>query len=239
MSANLLLHPGKVHTFRDDLESFLHVLAWMMLRYVPADDFYQAADRGDDMTKFDQHSVRDGWFDRGGRAKSDALGAGTYPSPTFEPERDTPLFFLLQTLCKPFKSLYEKRLGDGARRKMKGSKSKHDEILDDLSDALRQREQNKDIECLESVTWFMSEMKKALGEEDWPTDDAADANLPIASSKQTDRQIQLHTSQLQYTQSQRAMSKAPSMNSKRARSPTREPSAKRRRGIPDASGPGI
>ncbi|KAF8554515.1 hypothetical protein OG21DRAFT_1394048, partial [Imleria badia] len=35
MSANLLQHPGKMHTLTDDLESFLHVLGWMMLRYVP------------------------------------------------------------------------------------------------------------------------------------------------------------------------------------------------------------
>jgi hypothetical protein len=36
MSANLLQHPGKMHTLTDDLESFLHVLGWMTLRYVPA-----------------------------------------------------------------------------------------------------------------------------------------------------------------------------------------------------------
>ncbi|KAF8548211.1 hypothetical protein OG21DRAFT_789751, partial [Imleria badia] len=60
MSANLLQYPGKMHTLKDDLESFLHVLAWMMLRYVPAGVFYDAADRGDDMVMFDEHSVREG-----------------------------------------------------------------------------------------------------------------------------------------------------------------------------------
>ncbi|KAF8547494.1 hypothetical protein OG21DRAFT_910639 [Imleria badia] len=35
--------------------SFLHVLAWMMLRYVPASDSYQAYDRGMGMKAFDQH----------------------------------------------------------------------------------------------------------------------------------------------------------------------------------------
>ncbi|KAF8132585.1 hypothetical protein EV363DRAFT_1449474 [Boletus edulis] len=50
--------PGKFHMVTDDLESFLHVLGWMTLRYVPAIDSYDAEDRSEDMGMFDQHSVR-------------------------------------------------------------------------------------------------------------------------------------------------------------------------------------
>ena len=83
MSANLLQHPGKLSTLADDLESFLHVLGWMTLRYVPAADSYEAEDRDDDMVVFGQHSVRKGRSDHGGHVKSLAFHAVGYPSSTF------------------------------------------------------------------------------------------------------------------------------------------------------------
>jgi len=58
MSANLLQYPGKMHMLTDDLESFLHVLGWMTLRYVPAIDSYSALRRGKDMAMFDEHEER-------------------------------------------------------------------------------------------------------------------------------------------------------------------------------------
>ena len=227
MSANLLQYPGKMHTLTDDLESFLHVLSWMMLRYVPAKDFYTAKRRGKDLSIFDEYYPEEGQGEEGGDDKARAFRAEDYPSPRFRPRCDTPLFDLLQDLSKPFKSLYGKHPRDA------WSKRNHKAKLEDL---IRQHE--SDIKCLQSATWFINEIKRALDEEPWPTNDAANVNLPIASANQTDRQMQLHTSQLQYTQSQWAMSKAPSMNSKRARSPTPESSVKRRRSTPDASGSG-
>ena len=35
MSARLLANPGKVHEISDDIESFVHVLRWMCLRFYP------------------------------------------------------------------------------------------------------------------------------------------------------------------------------------------------------------
>ena len=80
MSANLLQNPGKIHTFTDDLELFLHVLGWMTLRYVPAENSYQPLDRGIDMSMFDEHHWSEGHSEQGGNSKSNALGAKTYPS---------------------------------------------------------------------------------------------------------------------------------------------------------------
>ncbi|KAF8555778.1 hypothetical protein OG21DRAFT_810170 [Imleria badia] len=237
MSANLLQHPGKMHTFSDDLESFLHVLGWMMLRYVPASDVYDAEDRGHDMLKFDEHSVRKRRFDHGGGRKRDALGAGNYPSTTFGPKCETPLTKLLRKLMTPFKSLYGDPPTEEDRRKINVDKSKYDDILDDLSRNIRQYDRN--VQCLSSPTWFINEIKMVLDGDGWPTNDAADLNLPIASGDETDRQMKIKTSQLQDMHSMIQMSKAPSMNSKRAASPTPEPSAKRRRGTPDVSGSGI
>jgi hypothetical protein len=237
MSANLLRQPGTVHTLTDDLESFLHVLGWTTLRYVPAIDSYEAEDRGDDMNMFDQHSVRKGCSDRGGLLKSYVLGAGKYPSSTYQPRSKTPLFNLLRQLRKPFKSLYGEPPTDDDRQSVQVRPDSSDRALYRLWDTIDQYDQ--DIGHLKSPIWFINEIKKALDEEVWPTDDKVDENLPITSSHDTHRQAQNKISQLQNTHSVWERSKGLSRNSKRAASPTPEPSGKRRRGTPAASGSGI
>ena len=106
MSANLLRHVGRIHGLEDDLESFLHVLGWSTLRYVPGDDCYDGDDRHEDMSIFDEHSTGRGRVSRGGRSKSWILRAGVYPSETFKARQPTPLCGLLRTFNSPFKSLY-------------------------------------------------------------------------------------------------------------------------------------
>ena len=235
MSANLLQYPGKVHTLTDDLESFLHVLGWITLRYVPAADSYTAFRRGRDLRKFDEHYQEEGHSAEGGDAKSDGLRGGSYPSANFRPRCETPLWPLLTELSSPFKSLYTVRPPTTEqRRKINMEQNNFDEDLWALFYDIRQYDRH--LQSLSSPTWFINEMKKGLDLDGWPTNDASDLNLPIASGKQTDRKMELHTSQLQYTQSQWAMSKAPSTTSKRTGSPTPEPSAKRRRGSPNVSG---
>ena len=237
MSANLLQRPGKVHTFTDDLESFLHVLGWMTLRYVPARDTYRPHHRGIDMDMFDQHYKLHGYSDQGGHLKSYVLGAGKYPSSTYRPRSQTPLFKLLRQLRKPFKSLYADPPTDDDRQCVQVRPDATDRVLYRLWDTIDQYDQ--DIGHLESPTWFINEIKQALDEEAWPTDDKADENLPIASSNDTHRQAQNKISRLQNTHSVWERSKGLSRNSKREASPTPEPSAKRRRGTPAASGSGI
>ena len=92
MSANLLRHAGRIHGLEDDLESFLHVLGWSTLRYVPGDDCYDGDDRHEDMSIFDEHSTGRGRVSRGGRSKSWILRAGVYPSETFKARQPTPLW---------------------------------------------------------------------------------------------------------------------------------------------------
>jgi hypothetical protein len=234
MSANLLRQPGTAHTLADDLESFLHVLGWTTLRYVPAIDSYEAEDRGDDMDMFDQHSVRKGCFDRGGLLKSYILGAGRYLSSTYQPRSETPLLQLMQELSKPFKTLYGNPPTAEDREKVNGPKSQYDEDLEDLSRDIRRYD--RDIEQLQSPSWFLSQIQKAFNRQDWPVDDKADDNLPIAFSGWTQRQVRNRNNQLRHTNSLWESSKGLSRNSKRAASPTPEPSAKRRRGTPAVSG---
>ena len=107
MSAHLLKNPGKMHTLTDDLESFLHVLGWMTLRYVSAIDGYSAVQYGWDMVMFDEYLDEEDWK-KGGNSKSRALAAGLYPSDTFRLRTDTPLFQLIRILSNPFESLSRK-----------------------------------------------------------------------------------------------------------------------------------
>jgi hypothetical protein len=237
MSANLLRQPGTVHTLTDDLESFLHVLGWTTLRYVPAIDSYSALRRGKDMVMFDEHDREEDHSEQGGHLKSYVLCAGQYPSSTYQPRSETPLSKLLRQLRKPFKSLYGEPPTDEDRQSVQVQPDSSDRVLYRLWDTIDQYDQ--DIGHLKSPIWFVNEIKKALDEEVWPTDDKADENLPISSSNDTHRQAQNKISQLQNTHSVWERSKGLSRSSKRAPSPTPEPSAKRRRGTPAASGSGI
>ena len=234
MSANLLRQPGKLNTLTDDLESFLHVLGWMTLRYVPATDSYEAGDRGDDMVMFDQHRIHKGRSDRGGHGKAQAFEAGRYPSRVFQSRCETPLLKLVQELSKPFKSLYGDPPTDEDRDKVNIPKSQYDQDLEDLSRDIRRYD--RDTEQLQSSSWFISQIQKAFNRQDWPVDDKADETLPIAFSGGTRHQVQNRTNQFQHTHSLWENSKGLSRSSKREASPTPEPSAKRRRGTPAVSG---
>ena len=53
---------------------------------------------------------------------------------------------------------------------------------------------DKDIARLQSPSFFIDEMQKALDTNDWPTDDKADTNLPIApSGRYTEKWGQMKT----------------------------------------------
>ena len=234
MSANLLWHPGKVHMLTDDLESFLHVLGWMSLRYVPASDSYLAFHRGIDMAMFDEHYQQQGHSEQGGHLKLYVLAAGKYPSSSFRPRYGTPLLKLVQELSKPFKSLYGDPPTNEDRDRVDVPFNRSDRKLVQLCAAIDRFDQ--DTECLRSSTWFIETMRTALDEKIWPTDDKADEDLQIAYADDTERQAQQKISQHKNTHSVWERSKGLSRGSKRAASPTPERSAKRCRSTPTASG---
>ncbi|KAH0834979.1 hypothetical protein J3R83DRAFT_10694 [Lanmaoa asiatica] len=238
MSANLLQYAGKMHILADDLESFLHVLGWTALRYLPAIDSYSAVSRGIDMTVFDEHYQAEGESAQGGHSKSNALGAGNYPSRNFQPRQPTPLRGLLRTLSSPFKSLYASDPPDETlREKYEKLKQRHphDELA--YSDHVVHI-YDQGMQHLESSSWFITTIGDTLAKGPWPTDDKAVPNLPIGSSFTTDGQDVRKTTQLQNTYSQWERSKGLRRSSKRAASPTPEPSGKRRHCTPAASGSG-
>ena len=178
MSANLLMHSGKMHTLTDDLESFLHVLGWTTLRFLPAIGTYDGYDRVGDMQPFDEHYKPHGGSDKGGRGKWTLLLSGQYPSPTFRPQDSTPLFNLLRDLSKPFKSFYlEDPPTADERKKVDASSSSSNRELQKLSFAIE--EYDEDMGRLETSTWFIATMKTSLAGEGWPKADKANNKLPI------------------------------------------------------------
>ena len=106
MSACLLQNSGTFHMLKDDLESFLHVLSWATLCYVPAINSYTTDNCAEDLKKFNEHEVYQGGTDHGGLSKSNSLGCGTYPSRCFQPKKPIPLFDLLIELNMPFQTSY-------------------------------------------------------------------------------------------------------------------------------------
>ena len=240
MSANLLQNPGKLHTLTDDLESFLHVLAWMMLRFVPTIKAYDAEKRHRDMQKFDEHFPSESSLDEGGMQKADALGRGVYPSIRFQPKEKTPLFELLRILRKPFKSLYAAEPPtDEDRNMVDVPKSQYDQALEDLSRDIRRYDE--DIKLLDSSYWFINTMQTALDwKGKWPYDDKAEDQLvkrPGATKRQNDNLAK----QIQHSQNLMQRSRGLQSSSKRAASPTPESerSAKRYRVTPPVSRSGI
>lgn len=105
MSVNLLQNVGKLHTLADDLESFLHVLGWTTLCFVPALETYTPYHRWVDLVPFSEIYHLEGQ-ERGGNQKAALFYQGRYPSRTFEPKQTSPLLKLLRTLCLPFQALY-------------------------------------------------------------------------------------------------------------------------------------
>ena len=237
MSANLLMHPGKMHTLTDDLESFLHVLGWTTLRFVPSIQAYTGVRRAHDMEPFDEHYKPHESSDEGGDRKSQLLYSGRYPSSTFRPEHPTPLFNLLKELSKPFKSLYEENPPTAEERKtVDVPLDRLDEELYFLRGTISQYD--KDMKRLQTSTWFITTMETSLAGEGWPNADKTNNKLPIHYGG-TKVQDQNMAERRQHTQNLWEDSKGLRSSSKRAASPTPERSAKRQRGTPAVSGAGI
>ncbi|KAG9317721.1 hypothetical protein JVU11DRAFT_1937 [Chiua virens] len=161
MSAKLLEDPTKLHELSDDLESFLHVLAWITLRYLPAVATYSASNRDQDLAKFDEVFPNPGDFESGGNAKADAFAAGTYPSRKYRPRISTPLLKLLRRLRLPFKSLYGEPTSDDDQLESDDGQEK---LVDAPSVLPESRTETNDqgMMFLQTSTFFLKETRRAL-----------------------------------------------------------------------------
>ncbi|KAF9226393.1 hypothetical protein BS17DRAFT_777175 [Gyrodon lividus] len=239
MSAALLQDVGKLHTLVDDLESFLHVLGWATIRFVPTSDAYLAEQRTADLRRiFDDADFKKEGAMVGGSAKADALRGGGYPPAKFQLKQPSPLHTLLETLSSPFISLYAKKpptAGDRAKVEQRSTAEADEDVILLWSSIVRY---DRDMKRLESSTWFINTIENALQQEGWPEDDKADPNLLLHSSSDlTEKQRLLKTDRMQSNHSQWESSKCVSTGSgslKRQASPSPPPEGrtKRRRDTP-------
>ena len=239
MSAKLLRDVGKIHELGDDLESFLHVLGWITLRYLPAVDSYEASCRGEDMKMFDEHRRFAGGHDIGGRFKVLMLCRGGYPSEDFQPRQPTPLSRLLRALSSPFKSIYSLDPPDVALRTKYENLKRQNPDNESAYNDHPVHTYDLGIQRSKSSLWFITTVGDALANKTWPTDDKADPELPISFSFLTDGEEVRKMNRRHHTYDQWVQSKTLPGSSKRSGSPTPESGNKRRRGTPSASGSGI
>ena len=181
MSAQLLRDVGKMHELEDDLESFLHVLGWTTLRYLPAHDPYSPYRRGRDLEMFDEYQKEPGKNCFGGYTKVLMLCRGGYPSEYFRPRRPTPLSGLLRALSLPFKSVYSLDPPDAALR------ARYEELKRQYPDDEWVYEAHpvpiydRGVGRLKSSLWFITTIGDALANETWPPDDKAVPDLAIGA----------------------------------------------------------
>jgi hypothetical protein len=97
MSSILLMSTNHVHTLTDDLESFLHVLSWVALRFTPHGLSTAALTHLLDSV-FD-HSYEDDGFARGGNIKSGYLIGGQVTKSNFQQEKLSKLIKVLTATC--------------------------------------------------------------------------------------------------------------------------------------------
>ncbi|KIJ13561.1 hypothetical protein PAXINDRAFT_13524 [Paxillus involutus ATCC 200175] len=236
MSAMLLRNPGMKHTLQDDIESFLHVLVWASIKYVPATNAYSAEERGSDLRRiFDAIDfVKDGAA-IGGTIKSAAFAAGTYPPPNFKPKRPSPLLGLLEAFSSPFKSRYiAKPPTEEERARVERVGDWTDKEFRRLSDKVSQYDE--DMTILKTSEWFIKTLEKALQTDGWPSDDKAEKGLGLDTQTgglYTDAQRSRKSGQLLTSHSQcedsKSMAGAGSLKRERSTSPTLEGPTKRPR----------
>ncbi|KAF9235776.1 hypothetical protein BU15DRAFT_50959, partial [Melanogaster broomeanus] len=177
MSAALLRKPGKLHVLEDDIESFLHVLGWATIKYVPTTGAYSGEERAIDLgLLFDAIDFHLRGAPIGGKVKAAELGGGGYPPATFEPKHPSPLFRLLRDLSSPFKSRYIKRPPtDEERALVVSGEDSPDTKMKRLF--VKVSQYDEDMALLETSNWFIETLEQALQKEGWPTDDNAEREL--------------------------------------------------------------
>lgn len=105
ISAALLKDPGQTHHLVDDIESFVHVLGWIVMCYVP-----NTMDRNickDLVSLLYDHGFKlSTGREVGGLCKATYLASRNYPPAEFKLKTHSPILALIRTLASPFYARY-------------------------------------------------------------------------------------------------------------------------------------
>ncbi|KAF9235323.1 hypothetical protein BU15DRAFT_51528 [Melanogaster broomeanus] len=242
MSAALLRNIFAQHKLEDDNESFLHVLAWSTIRYVPS-TLSSDACAAHLREVYDSSSTILGTI-VGGNAKADKFGANTY-IPKFELSKPSPILDLLKQLVSPFSARYMDSPSYEEREIYEGIKlavsTMNLTVGTGAYETHRVHQYDLAMERLASSKWFINTMEESLARDDWPAADKAEHNL-LTPTDGTLKQQRLSSFLMANQSSRMSSSTYPtpsSHSSKRAHSPSPvvEPRTKRLRGdAPSGSG---
>ncbi|KAH7886496.1 hypothetical protein F5I97DRAFT_1926749 [Phlebopus sp. FC_14] len=219
MSAALLQDPEKRHELQDDLESFMHVLAWSVVRYV--ENKLTADDRRNYLAMFEENIYTNGKT-LGGGQKASHLGLQKYVI-DFKLEHPSPLVCLLESLSDVFVARYGREPSEGDRTLFCMAQGQENfEKIRQTSAVYLYDERRK---RLSSHLWFINTIDQSLEHEAWPENDGSVRN--DVSSPQgvvTRGQEKRNTSRMQSRDNRQRASYHPS-HSSRASKRTRSPSA--------------
>ncbi|KAI5982936.1 hypothetical protein EDD15DRAFT_2490139 [Pisolithus albus] len=161
MSAALLGSPGQLHVFEDDIESFVHVIGWTVLSYLPSP--MDKDDRAALVSYLYDHSWKTSSGEKGGLTKVVEFKFGNYPPKDFTPTKPSPTVDLIRSLASPFRARYSKPPPE-----------EDEEVFKELMPRHR-----LGLERLSSSKWFLSTIRDALARSGWPAEDRAGDKLAV------------------------------------------------------------
>ncbi|KAI5983285.1 hypothetical protein EDD15DRAFT_2556972, partial [Pisolithus albus] len=173
MSAALLEKPGHPHALEDDIESFVHVLGWTVLSYLPSP--MDKDDRAALVSYLYDHSWKTSSGEKGGLVKALYLKSGNYPPHDFMLPEPSQIPEPIREVASPFQARYSKAPTEAQvkrfqRFKALVSNGQLDE--ESLNDQLVHQYQ-LGIHRLSSSEWFLSTIQDAFERPGWPAEDRA------------------------------------------------------------------
>ncbi|KAI6116466.1 hypothetical protein F5141DRAFT_1213058 [Pisolithus sp. B1] len=236
ISAALLMKPGHLHVLQDDIESFVHVLGWTALSYLPSP--MGLNERTHLVSSlYDDSFMNETGQEQGGGTKAVYFKSGDYPPEVFTLTEPSPILGLIRNLASPFQARY----GEPPSEKDK----KAFEALDNLvlkghldEEVLHTHpvyRHKLGMGRLSSSEWFLSIIQDALKCPDWPVEDGG-ADRLVAIIGGTTRQRQLAAKRIRTESQLLSASSGPLKRSNTSPPPT--PQDKRTR-LDDNSDGGI
>ncbi|KAI6035679.1 hypothetical protein EDC04DRAFT_3033548 [Pisolithus marmoratus] len=188
VSAALLANPGQTHTLQDDIESFLHVLVWTILSYLPS-PVDENCRKSWVLLLYDYTFKTTTGQEVGGITKADKLALGDYPPKAFNPMEYSPILELIRTLASPFRARYGEPPTDGEKEVYEYVNAGVREEKVDMASLVTHPVYGYQLgmDRLKNSEWFLNTIDDALKRPDWPNSDGAAYKL-LAITEGTLRQ---------------------------------------------------
>jgi hypothetical protein len=176
MSAMLLMRKSELHVLADDLESFLHVLGWIALRYMSHE--LKAQELTDLVSRVYEHSYQGSTGAAGGDPKMLSLKDDEISKKARF--HNTKITALIRKLTETVASRYFEMDATPADA-YDGEQDPLEEALKRTQACLGERSRLR----LDTGDWMLKTFRDAAAKNPWPTDDKAKANK-LANKRKRD-----------------------------------------------------